>query len=238
MRTPSRRSVLRSTTAATTAGLLTFTNTSAQEPRSALTQQIRDAFTPAQILQKAKDGNRRYLEGREIHWDFRAEQRATAAAQYPAAVVLCCIDSRVPAEIIFNVGIGDIFNCRIAGNIENADVLGSLEFATKLEGAKLVLVMGHSGCGAVKGAISDAKLGNLTQLLAKIQPAIKAAAYTGKRTADNPAFVDAVVRKNIELTIANIRRKSAVIAELERSGAVKIVGAFDDLATGAVEFMG
>jgi carbonic anhydrase len=226
MRTPSRRSVLRITTAATTAGLLSFTNTSAQEPRGALTQQIRDAFTPAQILQKAKDGNRRYLEGREIHWDFRAEQHATAAHQYPAA------------EIIFNLGIGDIFNCRIAGNIENADVLGSLEFATKLEGAKLVLVMGHSGCGAVKGAISDAKLGNLTQLLAKIQPAIKAAAYTGKRTADNPAFVDAVVRKNIELTIANIRRKSAVIAELERSGAVKIVGAFDDLATGAVEFMG
>jgi carbonic anhydrase len=131
---------------------------------------------------------------------------------------------------------GDVFNTRIAGNIENPDILGSMEFTTKLAGAKLVLVMGHSACGAVAGAIADAKLGNLTQLLAKIQPAIKATAYAGARTADNAAFVDAVARKNVELTMGNIRTKSPVIAELETAGAVKIAGAFYDLTTGAVDF--
>ena len=131
---------------------------------------------------------------------------------------------------------GDIFNARVAGNVENPDILGSMEFTTKLAGAKVVLVMAHSVCGAVAGAIADAKLGNLTQLLAKIQPAIKATAYTRDRTADNVEFVDAVARKNVELTMANIRKNSQVIAELEKAGAVKIAGAFYDLKTGAVEF--
>ena len=177
-----------------------------------------------------------FREGREIQRDFLAEQQATASGQFPAGVVLSCIDSRAPAEILFNLGLGDIFNARIAGNIENPDILGSMEFAAKLAGAKVVLVMGHSACGAVAGAITDAQLGNLAQLLAKFQPAIQATEYTGNRTADNVAFVDAVARKNVELTMANIRKHSPVIAELEQAGAVKIAGAFYDLKTGAVEF--
>ena len=183
-----------------------------------------------------KEGNLRFREGRKIQRDFLAEQKATAAGQFPAGVLLSCIDSRAPAEILFNLGLGDVFNARIAGNIENPDILGSMEFTTKLAGAKVVLVMGHSACGTVAGAIADAELGNLTQLLAKIQPAIKATTYTGDRTAKNAAFVDAVARKNVELTMTNIRKNSRVIAELEQAGAVKIAGAFYELKTGAVEF--
>ena len=204
--------------------------------RVGLTKAVRDAATPEQIIERAKAGNRRYLTGTQVQRDFLAEQKATAAGQYPAAVVLGCIDSRAPAEIVFDLGIGDIFNCRVAGNIENPDILGSMEFATHLSGAKVVLVLGHSGCGAIKGAISDAKLGSLTQLLTKIKPAIAATTYNGDRSADNAAFVNAVARKNVELTMANIRRNSPVMAELEKSGRLKVVGAFQDLATGAVDF--
>jgi len=202
----------------------------------ALTKEARDKLTADQIIQKWKDGNQRFREGRKIQRDFLAEQRATASGQFPAGVLLSCIDSRAPAEILFNLGMGDVFNARIAGNVENADILGSMEFTTKLAGAKVILVMGHSACGAVAGAIAEAKLGNLTQLLAKLQPAIKATAYSGDRTAGNAAFVDAVARKNVELTMGNIRKGSPVIAELEKAGAVKIAGAFYDIKTGAVDF--
>ena len=157
------------------------------------------------------------------------EQQRTAAQQSPAAVVLGCIDSRAPAEIVFDLGLGAIFNCRVAGSIESPDVLGSMEYATKIAGAKLIVVKGHSSCGAVKGAIAEAKLGNLTQLLAKIRPAIAQTEYGGTRTADNPEFVDAVARKSVELTLERIRTGSPVIAELERSGAIKIVGCFYNL---------
>ena len=239
---PSRRVFVKTSTAAAAVGLLGAwgakpAETAAEEPPVvALTKEARDQMTADQILEKWKEGNRRFREGRKIQRDFLAEQQATAAGQFPAGVLLSCIDSRAPAEILFNLGMGDIFNARIAGNIENPDILGSMEFTTKLAGAKVVLVMGHSACGAVAGAIADAQLGNLTQLLAKIQPAIKATAYTGARTADNAEFVDAVARKNVELTMANIRKNSQVIAELEKAGAVKIAGAFYDLKTGAVEF--
>ncbi len=204
---------------------------------AALTLEQRDAMTPQQILDAARAGNQRFLEGRKYRRDFLAEQLETAAGQHPAAIVLGCVDSRAPAEIIFNLGIGDVFNCRIAGNIENPDILGSIEFATKLSGAKVILVMGHSACGAVKGSIAAASLGNLTQLLDKIRPAVEATTYVGDRSADNPEFVDAVARRNVELTIANIREKSAVVAELEQAGTIKIAGAFHDLATGRVEFL-
>jgi carbonic anhydrase len=209
---------------------------SAQEPPVALTREARDKLTADQILTEWKEGNQRFREGRKIQRDFLAEQRATASGQYPAGVLLSCIDSRAPAEILFNLGMGDVFNARIAGNVDNPDILGSMEFTTKLAGAKVILVMGHSACGAVAGAIAGAKLGNLTQLLAKIQPAVKATTYTGDRSAGNPEFVDAVARKNVELTMASIRRHSEVIAELEKAGAVKIAGAFYDVKTGAVEF--
>jgi len=242
-RLPSRRAFITTSAVAVAAGLLRSNGAmaagAAAEQESsivALTKEARDQMTADQILKKWKDGNVRFVEGQKIQRDFLAEQRATAAGQFPAGVMLSCIDSRAPAEILFNLGMGDVFNARIAGNIENPDILGSMEFTTKLAGAKVILVMGHSACGAVAGAIADAKLGNLTQLLAKIQPAIKATTYAGDRTANNAAFVDAVARKNVELTMDNIRKHSNVIAELEKAGAVKIAGAFYDLKTGGVEF--
>jgi len=165
------------------------------------------------------------------------ELQKTAHGQWPAAVILGCIDSRAPAEIIFDLRLGDIFNCRVAGSVECPDVLGSIEFATKLSGAKLVIVLGHSACGAVRGAIKDVELGHLTQLLAKIRPAIAAATCRGPRTADNPEFVDAVGRKSVELTMKRLREGSAIVAELERAGTIKVVGCFYDLNTGGVEFL-
>src|SRR5689334_17060859 len=132
--------------------------------------------------------------------------------------------------------IGDVFNSRVAGNVENQDILGSMEFACKLSGAKVVLVMGHTACGAIKGAIDNAELGNLTGLLAKIKPAIEATSYTGERSAKNYAFVDAVARKNVQMTVADIRKDSPVIADLETKGSVKMAGAMYNLETGAVEF--
>ncbi len=137
-----------------------------------------------------------------------------------------------------DLGIGDVFNCRVAGNVEGDDILGSMEFACKLAGAKVVVVMGHTSCGAVKGAIANAELGHLTGLLDKIKPAVEATIYTGDRSATNYAFVDAVARKNVELTIADIRKDSPVLAELETKGTIKIVGAMYNLGTGAVEFFG
>lgn len=134
--------------------------------------------------------------------------------------------------------IGDIFNSRVAGNVENPDILGSMEFACKLAGAKVVLVMGHTACGAIKGAIDNAELGNLTGLLAKIKPAVEATTYTGERTSKNYAFVDTVARKNVELTMANIRRDSPVLGDMEASGAIKIAGAMYNLETGVIDFFG
>jgi carbonic anhydrase len=248
-RLPSRRAFLTTSAAAAALGLLAACDTKPAETKPAevaappqeppivvLTKEARDQMTADQIIAKWKDGNTRFREGRKIQRDFFAEAQATAAGQFPAGVLLSCIDSRAPAEILFNLGMGDVFNARIAGNVENPDILGSMEFTTKLAGAKVVLVMGHSACGAVAGAIADAKLGNLTQLLAKIQPAIKATKYTGDRTAGNAEFVDAVARTNVELTMANIRKNSPVVAELEKAGSVKIAGAFYDLKTGAVDF--
>ena len=202
----------------------------------ALTKELRDKLTPDQIVQVMKKGNARFRKGERKERNYLREQKASASGQYPAAALLSCIDSRAPAEVIMDLGIGDIFNSRVAGNIENPDILGSLEFACKLAGAKVVLVMGHTACGAIKGAIDNAELGNLTGLLAKIKPAVEATDYKGERSAKNYAFVDAVARKNVELTVANVRKDSPVLAELESKGTIKITGAMYNLETGAVEF--
>jgi carbonic anhydrase len=204
----------------------------------ALTQAQRDNMTPEQIIEVMQEGNARFLRGERKDRNYLREQKASAKGQYPAAVLLSCIDSRAPAEVIMDLGIGDIFNCRVAGNVENQDILGSMEFACKLSGAKVVLVMGHTACGAIKGAIDNAELGNLTGLLAKLKPAVQATTYTGERSAKNYAFVDAVARKNVEMTLANIRRDSTVLAELEGSGAIKITGAIYNIETGALKFLG
>ena len=203
---------------------------------AALTKAQREKLTPDQILELMKKGNRRFYTGQREDYNFLAQQRATAAGQYPAAVLLSCIDSRAPAETIMDLRIGDIFNCRVAGNVENPDILGSMEFACKIAGAKVVLVMGHTACGAIKGAIDNAQLGNLTGLLAKIRPAVEATTYEGERTAKNYAFVDTVARKNVELTMADIRKDSPVLADLESHGAIKIAGAMYNLKSGVVDF--
>jgi carbonic anhydrase len=204
---------------------------------AALTEAERDKMTPEAILAMMKTGNERFHQGKaNRHRDFLAQQRSAANDQFPAAVLLTCIDSRAPAEVIMDLGIGDVFNCRVAGNVENDDILGSMEFACKIEGAKVVLVMGHTACGAIKGAIDNAELGNLTGLLAKIKPAVTATPYTGERTSKNLAFVNAVCKTNVDLTLAAIRRRSPVLADLEAAHTVVIAGAMYDLQTGMVTF--
>ena len=203
---------------------------------AALSKAQREKLTPDDVIALMKKGNQRFRLGKESPHDYLAQQKASAKGQYPAAVILSCIDSRAPAETIMDLGIGDCFNARVAGNIANEDILGSMEFACKIAGAKVVLVMGHTACGAIKGAIDNAQLGNLTGLLAKIRPAVEATQYQGERSASNYGFVDAVARKNVELMMAEIHRRSAVLADLEKSGAIKIAGAMYNLGTGAVEF--
>jgi len=203
----------------------------------ALTKAERDAMTPAQVIEMLKQGNARFLAGATAHFDYRDQKRSSAAGQYPAAALLGCIDSRAPAELIFDVGIGDAFNARVAGNVVNDDLLGSLEFACAVSGAKAIVVFGHTACGAIKGAIDDVEMGNLTGLLAKIKPAIKATTFTGEKTTKNPAYVDAVARSNVRVALAMIRRRSPILEDLEKKHAITIVGAMYDVVKGAVEFL-
>jgi carbonic anhydrase len=205
---------------------------------AALSKAQREKLKPDDIIALMKTGNERFRRGKESPHDYLAQQRASAKGQYPAAVILSCIDSRAPAETIMDLGIGDTFNARVAGNVANDDILGSMEFACKVAGAKVVLVMGHTACGAIKGAIDSVQLGNLTGLLAKIRPAVEETQYQGERSAKNYGFVDAVARKNVELTMIDIHRRSPVLADLETSGAIKIAGAIYNLETGRVEFFG
>jgi carbonic anhydrase len=202
----------------------------------ALSQAQRDALTPAQVLALVYAGNARFMSGQRKSRDWLAEQRATAAGQYPAAIFLSCVDSRAPVEVICDLGIGDAFNARIAGNTENDDILGSMEFATAAAGAKLVMVMGHSACGAIKGAIDNVRLGNLTLLLARFGNAIAETdkGFSGEKSSRNPAYVDAVAKTNVLLTIGQIRERSSVLRNLEREGKIMIAGSFYDLATGRV----
>jgi carbonic anhydrase len=233
-----RRNFLKATGAATALSFVGGALFAGSARGDALTKAQRDDMTPERIIEVMRKGNERFQKGERKDRNYLREQRASAKGQYPAAVLLTCIDSRAPAEVIMDLGIGDVFNCRVAGNVENEDILGSMEFACKLAGAKVVLVMGHTACGAVKGAIDNAELGNLTGLLAKIKPAVQATSYGGERSAKNYAFVDAVARKNVEMTVAGIRRDSPVLAELEGNGTIKITGAMYNLETGAVEFFG
>ena len=211
-----RRSFLKTTSAAAVTAVVTMAPVGNIAYGAALTKAQRDKLTPDQIIELMKKGNKRFRLGKESPHDYLAQQKASAKGQYPAAVILSCIDSRAPAEMIMDLGIGDTFNARVAGNVSNDDILGSMEFACKLAGAKVVLVMGHTRCGAVKGAIDDAQLGNLTGLLGKIRPAVAATKYQGERSAGNYGFVDAVARTNVELTMADIRSRSSVLADLEK----------------------
>jgi len=236
-RTSGRRSFLGTAGAACLIGPASLASLQLAAPMSgSLTKEQRDRMTPAEIIEELKSGNQRFRTGKMTSRDYIKEQRSTASGQYPAAVVLGCIDSRVPAEIVFDVGIGDTFNARVAGNVANDDLLGSMEFACAVAGAKVVLVLGHTACGAIKGAIDDVVLGNLTGLLSRIKPAIAATKFEGDKSSKNPAYVDAVARTNVELTIDSIRQRSTVLADLEKKGSIKISGAMYDLVTGAAEF--
>ena len=190
-------------------------------------------MTPAEGLEALKEGNARFQAGKTIQNDLPAKVKAASAGQFPFAAVLSCMDSRVPAEVVFDQSIGDFFSIRVAGNVVNADNLGSLEFAVKVIGVRLIVVLGHTGCGAVKGAIDDVRLGNLTQLLEKIQPAIAAC---GPGTSEDSAYVNRVGDRNVQLGMQEIRDKSPVVREALDSGAVRMVGGMYDLETGAVTF--
>ena len=196
------------------------------------------ALKPAQALEKLVTGNARFVAGQPAPRDWPTARAQTAAAQFPYAVVLSCIDSRASSEVIFDQGFGDIFNARLAGNVLDADVLGSMEFACKLTGAKLIAVVGHSHCGAIKGACSGAKLGHLTGLLDKIQPAVVAArAQHPKAAPGDPEFVEAVAEENVRLVLRQIREQSPVLRELIEAGTVGLVGGLYDLETGKVRFL-
>jgi len=210
----------------------------AESRNGSLTKEQRDKMTPTQVIDELKKGNERFRTGKMIPRNYLAEKQASAAGQYPAAVVLGCLDSRVPAEIIFDTGIGDVFIGRVAGNVVNDDMLGSMEFACGVSGAKVVLVLGHTACGAVKGAIDDVVLGNLTGLLARIKPAVPATKFDGEKSSKNASYVDAVARTNVVLGLEEIRRRSPLLEDLEKKEAIKITGAMYNLSTGIVDFWG
>jgi len=203
------------------------------------TKETQATMTPEKAIQFLKQGNQRFQDNLKANRNLLEQVNDTSEGQFPFATVLSCIDSRVSAELVFDQGLGDIFSIRIAGNFVNEDILGSMEFATKLAGTKLIVVLGHTSCGAIKGACDHARMGNLTALINKIEPAVAAVkepADEGKRNSSNLEFVDNVSAKNVLLTIENIRERSRILAELEEKGEIKIVGGMYDISTGAVDF--
>ncbi|HVE40291.1 MAG TPA: carbonic anhydrase family protein [Planctomycetota bacterium] len=204
-----------------------------------LTREAQTAMTPADALQRLKDGNERFATGRSLQRDSSGEIHASAAGQHPFAAVVSCLDSRTSAELVFDQGLGAVFSARLAGNVLNDDVLGSLEFATKVAGAKLIVVVGHSGCGAVKGACDKVELGHLSGLLKRIEPAVQATrdrvgADPGGK---DPGFVNEVAREHVRRTVRQLQDESPILKDLVGRGSLKIVGAFHDLTTGRVVYL-
>jgi len=201
------------------------------------TQAMQTAMTSSSALAELKAGNARFVAGKPQHYDMPADVKATASGQYPYAVVLSCIDSRQPIEMVLDQGIGDIFSARVAGNALNYDILGSMEFACKASGAKLIAVIGHSNCGAIKGAVDNVQMGNLTGLLARIKPAIDTVpSDVSPRTSKNSEFVDQVAEANVRLVMRLIREQSSILREMIEKGQVGLVGGMYDLSTGQVRF--
>ncbi len=209
------------------------------EPKLQPNAEQQGKMTPDGVLTDLMAGNERFAKGQLTSQDVPARIKAGTAGQFPKAYILSCVDSRVPVEQVFDQGLGDIFVGRVAGNVESVPQLGSIEFATKVAGVKLVMVLGHEACGAVKGACAGVELGNLTGLLDEIEPAIEAVEgfEKGDRTVENSDFVDAVIEKNVRMTVADLRKRSAVLTELEKEGAIKIVGAVYSLHTGKVTIL-
>jgi carbonic anhydrase len=200
-----------------------------------LTREEQQALTPQQVLDLLAAGNKRFVAGDVTHRDHRAQIREAVKGQWPKAVVLSCLDSRVPVEDVFDCGIGDLFVARVAGNFVNVDILGSMEFACKVVGARAVYVLGHEHCGAVKGAIDRVELGNLTAVLRAIAPAADAVTdVPGERTSKNDRFVHRVAEENVRRTLRRIRAESAILRDLEDAGAIRLAGGMYDMDTGEV----
>jgi carbonic anhydrase len=209
----------------------------ATAPAAVQTKDSQAAMTPQQALKELRDGNARFVAGTPRARNLPAAVKATSTGQYPFAAVLSCVDSRVPVELVFDQGLGDVFSARVAGNVVDDDVLGSLEFACKLSGAKLIAVVGHLNCGAIKGAIDNVELGNLTGLLAKIKPVVDSIPADGQpRTSKNHALVDEVCEANVHAALKEIRERSPVLREMLDKGEIALVGGIYDLSTGKVEF--
>ncbi len=203
-----------------------------------ITAEQQKALTPDSVLQSLKDGNMRFVNNNVTARDHSSLVRDASFGQFPKAVILSCVDSRIPVEDVFDKGIGDIFVARVAGNIVNDDILGSMEFGCKVSGAKLIVVLGHSSCGAVKAAIDNVKLGNITTLLNKIKPAVmKSQNYAGEKTSKNEEFTDLVGRNNVLYSIEQIKSKSPILKDMIDKGEIKIVGAYYNMKTGEVTFI-
>ena len=225
--------------AAAAGSSLALSTMRAHAAQSAVTQtkQTQAATTPQKALQMLKEGNSRFVQGKMLQRDLMQQVKATGSGQFPFAAIVGCIDSRASNELIFDQGIGDIFSARIAGNFVNDDILGSLEFACAAAGAKLIVVLGHTECGAVKGACDDVVLGNLTQTLSNIKPAVAAVSgYDSDRSSKNNKFVQAVTDKNVVLTVERIRERSPILRDMVNKGQIGLVGAMYDVHNGKVSF--
>ncbi len=205
-----------------------------------MTKETQSRMTPAEALERLRDGNERFASGRTHRRDLRAQVTATSAGQYPFASVVSCLDSRASSELILDQGIGDIFNARVAGNVVNDDILGSLEFASKVAGSKLIVVLGHTSCGAVKGAVDRVEMGHLTGLLQRIEPAVATAAAApgaGERTSSNVALVERSAKENVLHTMKTIREESPILREMLDSGQIGLAGGLYDLGTGRITWL-
>jgi carbonic anhydrase len=220
------------------AGSFAATAVRAQTECAVFTAERQKQTSPDDALEKLKQGNARLLAGQSIHCDLVSQLKQTASNQAPFAAIVGCIDSRVPPELVFDQGIGDIFCARVAGNIVDIDIIGSLEYATKVAGAKAIVVLGHSSCGAIKSAIDGVQLGNITALLENFQPALATITpEDGERDSHNYPLVQKVAEANARLTAASLPRRSAIIKELADSGQIKIVAAMNDIKTGKVSWL-
>jgi carbonic anhydrase len=199
---------------------------------STLTKEIQDSITPNRAVEMLKEGNQRFLDKNEQNRDLHIQVQNTSDGQFPYAVVLSCIDSRVPVELVFDQGVGDIFSARVAGNIINEDILGSIEYACGVAGSKAILVLGHTKCGAVTSACKGVELGNITALLSKVKPAI-----ANIKQRDGEVEVEEVTKANVHQSIKEIREKSSILADLETEGKIKIVGAVYHVEDGRVTYL-
>ncbi|GAA4765671.1 MULTISPECIES: carbonic anhydrase family protein [Flavobacterium] len=202
-----------------------------------LNKELQSQITPKKALEILKEGNHRFVNNLKLHRDLLEQVNATSEGQWPFATILSCIDSRTSAELIFDQGLGDVFSIRIAGNVVNTDILGSMEFACKVAGSKLIVVLGHTKCGAVKGACDHVEMGNLTELLSKLQPAVYEEQQTKQeRSSKNPEFVENVAQINVKRTVKSILQRSHILAEMIENGEIGIIGAMYNVETGDVEF--